>query len=123
MLLQEIYRLAVQMGMEKDPRGKAAAKAVLDENKKKFDEMKEEEQKEFDQEQLSNPYSDTRILYGKLDRPVKRVLAGIDIEVGEVLLADRLQNIDLIVAHHPEGKAFAALHDVMHLQEDIMEML
>ena len=123
MLLQEIYRWAVQMGMEKDPRGKAAAKAVLDENKKKFDEMKEEEQKEFDQEQLSNPYSDTRILYGKLDRPVKRVLAGIDIEVGEVLLADRLQNIDLIVAHHPEGKAFAALHDVMHLQEDIMEML
>ena len=123
MLLQEIYRWAVQMGMEKDPRGKAAAEAVLDENKKKFDEMKEEEQKEFDQEQLSNPYSDTRILYGKLDRPVKRVLAGIDIEVGEVLLADRLQNIDLIVAHHPEGKAFAALHDVMHLQEDIMEML
>lgn len=123
MLLKDIYQLAIQMGMEKDPRGKEAVEALLDENKKKFEEMKEEEQKEFDREQLSNPYSDTRILYGQLERPIKRILAGIDIEVGEVLLADRLQNIDLIVAHHPEGKALAALHDVMHLQEDIMELL
>lgn len=123
MLLKDIYQLAVQMGMEHDPRGKEAAEEVLEEHKAKFKELKEDEQKDFDQEQLSNPYSDTRILYGDWERPVKRVLAGIDIEVGEVLLADRLQNVDLIIAHHPEGKALAALHDVMHLQEGLMELL
>jgi hypothetical protein len=51
-------------------------------------------------------------------------MTGVDIEVGEVLLADRLgekgKPVDLIMAHHPEGKALAELHDVMHLQEDIM---
>jgi hypothetical protein len=40
------------------------------------------------------------------------------------MLADRLSDkgkpIDLIMAHHPEGKAFAELHEVMHLQEDIL---
>jgi hypothetical protein len=52
------------------------------------------------------------------------MMVGIDIEVGEVLLADRMgekgQPIDLILAHHPEGKALADLHYVMHMQEDIM---
>jgi putative NIF3 family GTP cyclohydrolase 1 type 2 len=46
-------------------------------------------------------------------------------EIGEVLLADRLTEkgtkIDLIIAHHPEGRALAALHKVMNMQEDILE--
>ncbi|HHY59167.1 MAG TPA: NGG1p interacting factor NIF3, partial [Clostridia bacterium] len=121
MLLKEIYQLAVRMGMEHDPRGQEALQALLAENRKKYQEMKEEEKKFFDLEQLENPYSDTRVLAGSLDLEVKRVLAGIDMEVGEVLLADRLQNIDLILSHHPEGKALAALHEVMHLQEDYLE--
>lgn len=121
MLLKEIYQLAVRMGMEHDPRGQEALQALLAENRKKYQEMKEEEKKIFDLEQLENPYSDTRVLAGSLDLEVKRVLAGIDMEVGEVLLADRLQNIDLILSHHPEGKALAALHEVMHLQEDYLE--
>lgn len=123
MILKEIYQLAVQMGMEHDPRGIDAVKALLAEKRTKYEEMKEEDKQYFDVEQLENPYSDTRVLNGSLDKKVQRVLAGIDIEVGEVLLADRLQNIDLIVAHHPEGKALAALHEVMHLQEDYMERL
>lgn len=121
MLLKEIYQLAVRMGMEHDPRGQEALQALLAENRKKYQKMKEEEKKFFDLEQLENPYSDTRVLAGSLDLEVKRVLAGIDMEVGEVLLADRLQNIDLILSHHPEGKALAALHEVMHLQEDYLE--
>jgi len=121
MLLKEIYQLAVRMGMEHDPRGQEALQALLAENRKKYQEMKEEEKKFFDLEQLENPYSDTRVLAGSPDLEVKRVLAGIDMEVGEVLLADRLQNIDLILSHHPEGKALAALHEVMHLQEDYLE--
>ena len=53
-----------------------------------------------------------------------RALAGIDMETGEVLLADRIsgrgQKIDLIIAHHPEGKAMSALYQVMRLQEDVL---
>ncbi|MCG8400751.1 MAG: NGG1p interacting factor NIF3, partial [Firmicutes bacterium] len=62
--------------------------------------------------------------YGDPEAVVRRMLVGVDIEVGEVLLADRLvqkgKPVDLIMSHHPEGKALAALHQVMHLQEDIL---
>ncbi len=76
---------------------------------------------------MTNPYSDTRILYGDPETPVRRVLAGVDMEVGELLLADRLRergrSIDLVITHHPEGKALASLHEVMHLQEDVLARL
>jgi len=124
MKLREIYDLAVSMGMEADPRGVEKVREVLVKEKKKYEEMKEEEKKEYDLENLNNPYSDTRILVGEGDRPVKRILVGIDMEVGEVLLADRLSErgrpIDLILSHHPEGKAMAELYKVMHLQEDVL---
>ncbi|MFZ5642341.1 MAG: NGG1p interacting factor NIF3 [Bacillota bacterium] len=124
MKIREIYDLAVQMGMEADPRGIEKVKALLEKEKKKHGEMKEEDRKESDTETLTNPYSDTRILTGDPDKEVKRVLVGIDMEVGEVLLADRITEkgtpIDLIISHHPEGKALAALHGVMHMQEDIL---
>ncbi|WP_018084437.1 NIF3 (NGG1p interacting factor 3)-like protein [Desulfurispora thermophila] len=124
MKIREIYELAVKKGMEQDPRGLAAVQKVLEKSRKRFEEAKEEEKREFDQDSLFNPYADTRLLVGDPEREVRRVLAGIDMEVGEVLLADRLgekgQPIDLIIAHHPEGKAMAALHEVMHLQEDVL---
>lgn len=123
MKLRELYELAIKMGMENDPRGFTVVEEELKSEKEQYQELKENEKQEYDQEKLVNPYSDTRILTGNEELSVKRVLAGIDIEVGEVLLADRLQNIDLILAHHPEGKALAALHDVMHLQEGLMELL
>jgi putative NIF3 family GTP cyclohydrolase 1 type 2 len=122
--IREIYDLAVSMGMEADPRGIEKAREVLEKEKKRYDELKEEEKREFDPESLTNPYSDTRILAGDPDREVKRILVGIDMEVGEVLLADRLSEkgrpIDLILSHHPEGKAMADLYKVMHLQEDVL---
>jgi hypothetical protein len=50
-------------------------------------------------------------------------MAGIDVNATEVLLADRLNqkgaNIDLLIGHHPEGHAFANLHDVMDLQVEV----
>jgi len=120
----EIYRLAVELGMEKDPRTKEKVEELLKKEQKKYEELKDDEKKDFDLESLNNPYSDTRILYGDPEREVKRVLAGIDMEAAEVLLADRLRErglpVDLIIAHHPEGKAVAALHRVMKLQEDVL---
>lgn len=124
MKIKDIYTKAVQRGIELDPRGKVQVEAELKRVKKDFDELKEEKEKYFDKERLINPYADTRILYGGHDRDVKTVLAGIDMEVGEVLLADRLRNsgkpIDLIISHHPEGMAMAALYEVMNMQSGIL---
>lgn len=124
MKIKDIYHLAIELGKQHDPRGLEQVEKELAKNKSRFEKLSEEEQKEFDQDKLFNPYSDTRVLYGDLDHEVKRVLVGIDMEVGEVVLADRLgqkgKPIDLIIAHHPEGKAMAALYDVMHMQEDIL---
>ncbi|MDN5294227.1 MAG: hypothetical protein PWQ91_1651 [Eubacteriales bacterium] len=127
MKLEEIYLLAVEKGMEKDPRGKEEVQKLLAKEEKAYGEMKEEEKKYYDREKLRNPYSDTRILYGDPDREVRGILAGIDMETGEVLLAQKLREqgrpVDLIMAHHPEGRALAALHEVMHLQEDVLAQL
>ena len=124
MKIREIYELAVKMGMESDPRGLEAVQKLLAREREKYEELKEEEKKEYDPERLQNPYDDTRILAGDPEKEVRRVLAGIDMEVGEVLLADRLGErgcpVDLIISHHPEGKAMAALYQVMHLQEDLL---
>jgi len=120
----EIYRLAIEKGIEHDPRGREGVEKVLAAARQKYEELKPEERVWYDREKLTNPYSDTRILCGDPENEVHCVLSGIDIETGEVLLAERLrsrgQPIDLIIAHHPEGRAIAALHEVMHLQEDVL---
>jgi len=122
--IREIYELAVRKGIENDPRSQEAVLKFLEKEKLNFEKLKEDEKAEFDQDRLFNPYSDTRVLYGDPEREVKRVLAGIDMETGEVLLAERLSSrgrpVDLIIAHHPEGKAMAALYQVMRLQEDVL---
>lgn len=124
MKINEIYHLAIEMGQENDPRGLEQVTKELAKNKTNFEKLAEDKKHEFDQDKLFNPYSDTRVLFGDLDQEIKRVLVGIDIDVGELLLADRLGEkeaaIDLVIAHHPQGKAKTALYGVMHMQEDIM---
>lgn len=124
MKIREIYQLAIEKGIEQDPRSRDTVMKLLEKEKKRYDDLKEDEKKEFDQDKLFNPYGDTRVLYGDPEREVARVLTGIDMEAAEVLLADRLNSrgtkIDLIIAHHPEGKAMAALYQVMSLQEDVL---
>lgn len=124
MTLQEIYDLAIEMGVAADPRGKERVKKVLVRTKKEYEELPEKKKKYFDRESLKNPYSDTRILFGDPKTKAKKVLAGIDIGVGEVLLADRLnqrgEGIDLLLGHHPHGAALASLDEVMDLQVDLM---
>lgn len=127
MKMKEIYGLAIRMGMEADPRGKRFVQRELRKTKKKYEKMNDEEKEDFDLEKLKNPYSDTRMLYGDGVRKVKRALVGIDMTSGEVVMADRLEDkgkkIDLILGHHPRGRALAELHDVMHLQEEWMRSL
>lgn len=122
MTLQEIYDLAIQMGIAADPRGKEEVDRLLKKRKKDFDELPEKKKKYFDRETLTNPYSDTRILYGDRKSKVKKVLSGIDTDATEILLTDRLnqkgEKIDAVIGHHPVGISLAALHDVMDLQVD-----
>ncbi len=124
MKVRDIYRKAVERGMELDPRGKGVVVKELERTRKDFEGLKEREKRWFDRERLTNPYADTRILYGDPEREVKRVLVGIDMEVGEVVVADRLRDhgkeIDLILTHHPEGRAMASLYEVMDMQAGIL---
>lgn len=94
MKLIDFYNRAVKCGSALDPRGKDI-----------------------------KSYSDTAVLYGDPEIEVKKILLGIDMEVGELLLADRIrqrEGLDLVVSHHPEGRAWAVFYQVMQLQVDLL---
>lgn len=98
MKLSYLYNQVVKFGIDQDPRRKS----------------------------LKNPFSDTAILFGAADTEIKKILVGIDIEVADLLLAERIrdmQGLDLVISHHPEGAAYAALYKVMQLQVDILARL
>ncbi len=95
MRLSYLYNQAIKLGRFYDPRGNRPWK-----------------------------YADTAILFGRADIEVKKILVGIDIEVGELLLADRLrksEGLDLVISHHPEGRALAHFYKVMRLQIDMLK--
>jgi len=121
---QEIFDLAIKIGIKNDPRGEQEIKKLLKENKKEFGELSKKKQPEYDKDKFDNPYSDSKFLYGEKGKMVKRVLVGVDIDTDEVLLARELERmgkkIDLIIAHHPEGRALADLHEVMDLQTSVL---
>lgn len=123
MKLKDIYESAYRAGIAADPRGRDGVQRVLDRAKKAFDELAEAKRWEFDVESLVNPYADTRILVGDREREVTRMMVGIDLESAEVLLAHTLRSrgevVDLLLAHHPEGRALARLEEVMGLQADV----
>lgn len=124
MKLGELYQAIIEIGRESDPRGEESVSQELSRLERDYSQLPQSKQELFDQERLSNPYADTRILAGEADREVKSVMVGVDVAVGEVLLADRLRekgrNIDLLLSHHPEGKALAGFYNVMHMQADIL---
>ena len=119
MTTKQIYDLAIKLGMGADLRGAERVAHYLEKLKKQCEEMSAKALAEFDQEKLTNPYSDTRVLVDN-KKPVKKILAGIDMEGPELLLAKQLGDIDLVIAHHPEGPALADLSDVMHLQAQVL---
>jgi len=95
MKLSYLYNQIVKFGLDRDPRKKSKIRS----------------------------FEDTAILYGNPDIEIKRIMMGIDIEAGELLLADKIRQekgLDLVIAHHPEGKAYAALSEVMKLQVELL---
>ena len=115
----DIYDIAIEMGIDSDPRGRKTVEKNLQRVNEKYKKLDDKEKNYFDLEKLTNPYSDTRIHFDN-NIEVKKVLVGIDIDGAEMLLADKLGDIDLVIAHHPMGKASANFADVMNMQTEIL---
>lgn len=95
MRLAHLYSQIIRFGKERDPRAK---------------------------NRISS-FEDTAVLSGEPDADIKKILVGIDIDIGELLLADRIrkaEGLDLVIAHHPAGRAYAAFYEVMQLQVDML---
>jgi putative NIF3 family GTP cyclohydrolase 1 type 2 len=120
MKIKEIFKLAIEMGIEADFRGREGVKKFLERKRKKYEMLSPKEKELFDLEALENPYLDSRIYHIAEDKEIKKVLSGIHIESEEILLAKELGDIDLVIAHHPVGSGLANLADVMELQCDIL---
>jgi len=118
MNVQQIYDLAIKLGIQNDLRGETKVKKILKKYQEKYDKLGGERKKEFDQERLVNPYADSRILNDN-KKEVKKVLVGIDIQPSEIMMAKEL-GCDTVIAHHPLGLALADLGDVMHLQAEVL---
>ncbi|MDY6770181.1 MAG: Nif3-like dinuclear metal center hexameric protein [Candidatus Nanohaloarchaea archaeon] len=122
--IQDIHEFAVEHGIKKDPRDREHIEDLLEERAEQYEELEGVRKERFDEDRLDNPYDDCKVLYGG-DREVETVAVGIDIDAQELLLVDRLneqgEDIDGVIAHHPQGRAYARLSDVMKLQIDSMK--
>jgi hypothetical protein len=121
--LREIYDTAVHMGIDADPRGREGVDEFLARTKRRHDGLPDYVKDLADAEELTNPYSDTRIYVGDPETEVTTLLGGIDMNTGEILLADRLREkgvaVDAVYTHHPEGRGLTRLENVMEVQADI----
>lgn len=125
MKLETLYRKAVAAGIASDPRGPEAIRKLLDEERARSEKLEGDEREAWDADRLFNPFADTRVLAGDPGTEVRKVMAGIDVDAGEILLAhalnrDRGEGIDLVISHHPLGVALAGLPDVMRVQADML---
>lgn len=124
---KQIFDLGLKMAISADPRGIDGVKRHLQRQAKQFKDLKEKDKEYFDADRLTNPYPDSGINVDDGTTNVKRVLAGIDINSAEILLASQLnergKTIDLVITHHPEGKPLASLHEVMDMTVDVYEQL
>lgn len=127
MKLVKLYETVVNLGLEKDPRSKKEISVELSKARKEYRKLKGADKKYFDKERLKHPYADTRMLYGDPKKEIKTIFVGIDMETPELLLADKLREkglpIDLVMAHHPEGRALSSLAEVMHVHKNILSKL
>lgn len=125
MKLKDFYRLAVEIGIKNDLRPRGEIERFLRDEKEAFEKLEAGDKENYDQDRLFNPFGDSRILVGDPETDIRRILAGIDMDVSELLLAyllnrDSSQKIDLVLAHHPSGRALAQLSQVMALQIDLL---
>jgi len=118
MTLQQIYKLAIQLGIKNDLRPKKEIDKKLARIKKQYQKLSKKEKRFFNKERLTNPYMDSTIHFDS-GKKIKKALVGIDIDAGELLIAEKM-GADAVIAHHPVGKGLAFLDDVMYLQADVL---
>ena len=116
---KEIFNLATKMGIKADLRGEKRVLQLQKKKKEQYEKLPKDKRKDFDKESLDNPFMDSGIHFDS-KKEVKKVLCGIDIDTSEMLLAKELGDIDLVIGHHPVGKALARLHDVMEMQVEVL---
>jgi len=123
MKLKNLYQEIVKKGIDADIRSRKEIQAILEKNKKKLGKLNNKDKELFDQDSLFNPFADTRILVGDPESNIKSMIVGVDVDGGELVLVDKLKEkgkkIDLVVSHHPQGRAYANFYDVMDLQIDV----
>jgi putative NIF3 family GTP cyclohydrolase 1 type 2 len=130
MTIKDVYELGIELGVKNDLRGVAKVRKNLKRVQDQYEKLDSKQKKEFDKQRLENPYLDSQVLFDPSslkelrrtgsEKEVKKVLAGVDIDTSELLLAKELGDIDLVIAHHPIGKGLSHLHDVMHLQAEVL---
>ena len=118
MILDDMYKAAIELGMDKDTRKKRDFTSIFKKAKKDL----KAKNTLTDEDTTWNPYDDCRIHHGK-GRDVKKILVGIDIQPSEVILAHLMKEsgVDGVVGHHPLGRASLGLYKVMDVQKQWME--
>ena len=128
MTIKQIYNLAISEGMKHDLRGQRRVREILKRVNDKYKKLSDEQKQDFDEDRLENPYADTRVFHGDLGKRIRKAMIGIDIDTGEVMLANELNRqhpdnpIDLIIGHHPLSRGLAGLHEVMDLQVETLAL-
>ncbi|MSR86813.1 NGG1p interacting factor NIF3 [Candidatus Peribacteria bacterium] len=123
MKLQKLFKRAVEIGIDADPRGKPYLEKMFKRVKERGAKLEGKEKEWFDEQRTWNPYPDSRVINGTGEEDVQTLMVCIDGEIQEMLLADRLREkgtrIDAVLIHHPEGRALADLDKAMPVQVDV----
>lgn len=121
--LKELHEFLIEEGIEEDPRDRDRIEEKLEKRKEEFEDLEGARKKAYDKNRLENPFDDSKVIYDP-GEDLEKIAVGIDMEVQEILLVDRLnergEGIDGIISHHPEGLALARLHEVMGVQVDVL---
>ena len=126
MKLKELFSAIIKEGIAADPRGEQHIRSLLKEKKDEYDKLNKEEKGYFDKNSLENPYADSKLLNGQPNQDIQCALVGVDIDVGELMLATWLnekkkgKKIDACISHHPQGYALAGFYEVMGMQANIL---
>jgi putative NIF3 family GTP cyclohydrolase 1 type 2 len=124
MKLNDLFRRAIEAGIDADPRGRTGVQEALEREKKEYDALSERDKQWFNTDRLWNPFTDTNLFNGDHDTDVKRIAVGVDCDNSELLLIHELnrmgRGIDALVAHHPAGRNMD-FHRVMGVQVDMLE--
>lgn len=118
MYLKDLHQLGIGLAMKADLRGEAKVKKLLARQNKIYNDLSKSKQEKFDSIFLNNPYPDSLIL-NDTGKAIKKMFVGIDIDVGDLLLAKEL-GADTVFSHHPQGKGLLYLNSVMELQVDLL---